>query len=178
MTDSVTQIGPVAATEFAPNAPSPVLAASAPDGTIVIWHFDPTGRARRTVSIPGTGSPVLALRYSMDGGFLVAVDAAGTIRMWDVATTGDPVLLGYYAQPAQDSAVPILSASIAVGPPGPHGGRAIVTATDISGDFIWTSDADQLVNRMCATIGDTLTAAQWSRYVPGTSYFNPCRNEG
>jgi WD40 repeat protein len=170
------QIGTATATQFSPNAS--VLAVGGPDGSVAFWRTTPGGQVRRVASLPGAGAAVLALRYSADGDFLLAYDTAGTIRMWNVRTPTSPTLLGSYNQP-DPAGVSYGDASAAIGSDRPSsGGRTIVTATDISAVYVWTSDADQVIKRLCQTIGDTLTPAQWSQYVPGASYSTPCQGTG
>ncbi|MFC1415452.1 hypothetical protein [Streptacidiphilus cavernicola] len=172
LTSAVKQIGIATAVQFSPK--SPVLAVGARDGTVAFWRTTPSGRVTRSASLPGAGAAVLALRYSADGDFLLDLDTAGTIRMWNLTNPTSPTLLGHYNEPASPG-LAYGDASAAVGPARPaDGGRTIVTATDLSDPYLWTSGADQAVRRLCQTIGDTLTTAQWSHYLPGASYANPC----
>ncbi|GAA4112825.1 hypothetical protein [Streptomyces hundungensis] len=57
----------------------------------------------------------------------------------------------------------------------PGGGRLIVTTTDLGENHLWTSDPELVIARLCRTIGDTLTTAQWDQYVPGTGHTDLCR---
>lgn len=176
LTGTADQIGIVTATRFAPKGS--VLAVGGTDGSVAFWRIAPNGRATRIASLPGSGAGVMTLNYSADGAFLVGIDNAGTVRMWDVSDPGNPTPLGRYDQPREID-FPDLDASAAVGPPrGPGVGRLIVTVTDDGEPRLWTSDPEAVIARLCRTIGDTATTAEWNQYVPDVAHTDLCRNKG
>ncbi|MFE3184201.1 hypothetical protein ACFXKR_25520 [Streptomyces violascens] len=175
LTRAAAQIGTATATQFDPRGS--VLAVGGPDGSVAFWRIAPGTQATRVASLPGTGSGVLALHFSADGGFLLGLDTAGGVRMWDVTNPSSPSQLGHYDQPGHTD-LAYNDASAAVGPAhGPGDGRLIVTTTDLGENHLWTSDPELVIERLCRTVGDTLTKAQWDRYVPDTKYAGPCRGK-
>ncbi|OKJ13639.1 WD40 repeat domain-containing protein [Kitasatospora sp. CB01950] len=176
LTGIADRIGIVTAVQFAPKGS--VLAAGGPDGSVAFWRIAPDGRATRLASLPGGGAELLTLNYSADGAFLIGLDTVGAARMWDVRDPGNPTPLGHYDQPDQ-AGLAYGNAFAAVGPDrGPGVGRLIVTAADLGETYLWTSDPEAVVARLCRTIGDTATTQEWNQYVPGVAHTDLCRNKG
>lgn len=61
------------------------LAASAPDGTVMIWSLPELKLATR-LKHPG----IVALAYSPDGKTLAATDAKGNLRLWTIGSPASP----------------------------------------------------------------------------------------
>lgn len=171
------RIGNASALEFAPSGN--VLAAGETDGTITFWQVTAAGSATRLAAISaGGGAGITGLRYSADGQSLISVDEAGNVHIWNVSNATGPVAIGSYAQPNPDR-LQLNSATIAVGPAhGSDGDRLIVTSGDLISPEIWTSGADQLISRLCRTIGDTMSTAEWAKYAPTAGDTNPCSDAG
>ena len=126
-------------------------------GTVQIW--DLTGR-RLLRTLPGTLGDTGALAVSPDGTLLARLRDDGTASLTDLATGG---VLATFSLPLpgdSESNDPWSQTAILF----TSDGRYLLTATS-GGQLIWWSVAPpDLVRNICATVGYTLTAAQWRQY--------------
>jgi len=142
------------------------LASVNQDGSVALWDVA-TGQEIGIPLTPGTpGDDIQSLAFSPDGRTLATSDSGGYARLWDVATgqqIGAPVNA---AQP--DSRI----AQLAFTPDG----RTLVVGSGDGPARSW--DVSYLVNplaQLCSRPADSLTAAQWARYVPhGPAYRKVC----
>ena len=132
------------------------LASGGDDGTVRLWDVT----TRRQVGGPLTGHPgvVLSVAFSPDGRTLASGGDDGTVRLWDVATRRQ------------------------IGPVPGHSGRVLAVAFSRDGRTLASADDDGLVRlwnvaylvdivpRLCASAGRSLTRTEWTRYAPGTAY--------
>ena len=132
------------------------LASGGDDGTVRLWDV----ATRRQVGGPLTGHPgvVLSVAFSPDGRTLASGGDDGTVRLWDVATRRQ------------------------IGPVPGHSGRVLAVAFSRDGRTLASADDDGLVRlwnvaylvdivpRLCASAGRSLTRTEWTRYAPGTAY--------
>jgi WD40 repeat protein len=124
-------------------------------GTVEIWNL--TGQKWQR-SLPGTGSVTAAMAVSPDGTLLARLRDDGTLSITDLAS-GD--VLGTFSlpPPATSLADPWASTDIAFAADG-----SLLTATTGGQLVRWTVDPADLVRSICATVGGTLTDAQWQQY--------------
>ena len=157
--------GGVTAVTFSPDGKT--VASGNSDGTVQLWDVA-TGRQ---IGDPLTGhsSAVTTLIFSPDGKTVASGSYDGTTRLWDVASgrqIGDPL-----TGPA-DEAGSIVVDSVAFSPDG----KTVASGSSDGTVRLW--DVSYLVNtipRLCATLGRSLTRAQWAQYVPpGPAYQDLC----
>ncbi|MEU4741741.1 XRE family transcriptional regulator [Actinosynnema sp. NPDC023658] len=60
---------------------------------VVVWDFANPNRPTEASRLPGHARPVVGIAYSADGAIVLTFDAAGVVRMWDVADPAAPALL-------------------------------------------------------------------------------------
>jgi WD40 repeat protein len=134
------------------------LATAGSNGAI-LWNVATRGQ----IGTPLNAGAVQALAFSPDGTVLVTASQDGTIRLWDVASHEQ---VGSTLSVNSDSI-----GSIAFSPDG----SLIATANGDNTVRIWgavpTSD---LLTRVCAVAGGSLTKQQWNSYVPSVPYQRTC----
>jgi WD40 repeat protein/predicted Ser/Thr protein kinase len=69
---------------------APLLTVDHPDGTVAVWDVD-TGQLLRT--LPGHGTPILALALSLDGTRLAVGSKSGDVTVWDPHHPGRRLLV-------------------------------------------------------------------------------------
>jgi len=157
--------GPVGSVAFGPNGSN--LASGSADG-IWLWA-QATNLCGCESSYPG-GSPVLirpigtvnSVAFSPGGTTLAAGSTDGTVRLWDMATHRQITTLT-----GPTGAVN----SVAFSPEG----KTLATGNADHTVRLW--DVAYLVNvvqRLCASAGRSLTRAEWARYVPVLPYQKVC----
>ena len=145
---------------------SQTLFAGSADHTIRLWDVsDPTAPTELADSpLLGPGSSVNQLALSPDGSALAAATSDGHVWLWGVVAANKASLKAN------------LTAAT---------GRPVVIAFSPTDNVLVAGGADQrlifwhyrpyqAVNRICAHAGTPITAAEWERYVPDTSYSPPC----
>lgn len=128
-------------------------------GTVEVWSSSGQKKLR---TLSGTGVVTSAIAVSPDGALLARLRDDGTLSLTDLAS-GD--VLGTFSLPfpATSSPDPWGSTAIAFTADG-----SLLTATTGGQLIRWTVDPPGLVRSICATVGGTLTVAQWEQYA-GTS---------
>lgn len=154
----------VYAAEFHPGGD--VVAVAGSDTRVMLWDLTDPG-SPRPVGEPLTGPAgrIFSLSFSPSGDALAAAVGDGTTWVWDTS----------------DVARPLRHAVL-----GPAEGQAYSVAFSPSGDVLagsgadarirmWATDAEALVDRICATVGDPITVEEWDTYVAGRAFDPPCR---
>ena len=67
-----------------------LLAGEGPDHAVQVWRLDDASRLHH---LPGHSGPVLASAFSPDSTRLATASVDGTVRLWDLAGGGEPVVL-------------------------------------------------------------------------------------
>jgi WD40 repeat protein len=148
---------------FSPD--STVLAAGSADGTVRLWEVAAPARPVQ-IGAPLTGPSgyVWAAAFSPDGKTLAVGVTDGTVWLWNVAQPAHPALLATLTGPADDVY------SVAFSPSGTQ-----LAATSFEGTVhLWDTSPATARATICANLGQPLTRAEWSSYVPGLPYRAPC----
>lgn len=143
-----------------------VLAAGGADGTVRLWDVsDP--RRPRSLGRPLTGPVgyVYSIAFAPHRDVLAGGSTDDTIWLWDLTRPRRPVHLATLTGPAKG----VLT--VAFGPDGHTlaGGGHDRTVR------LWDTSPAAAAARICATTGEPITRAEWTRYVPGRRYAPPCR---
>jgi transcriptional regulator with XRE-family HTH domain len=149
--------GAVNSVAFSPDGET--LAAGSGDGTVQLWDMATEQQIATLTRHHGT---VTSVAFSPDGTTVAAGSGDGTVQLWDRAT---------HRQIATLTSPTGTVTSVAFSPDGKTlaAGRADHTVR------LW--DVAYLVNvvpRLCASAGRSLTRAEWARYVPVLAYQKVC----
>jgi WD40 repeat protein len=142
-----------------------VLAAGSADNTVRLWDVaDPAHPVPLGVPLRGPDNYVIPVAFSPRGNLLAASAGDGTIWVWDATDPRHPqtvaVLTGHIGAVFTVAFDP-RSGALA------SGGADKLTR-------LWDLDPADVARRICETVGDPITAAEWQKYVPGRPFAAPC----
>ena len=145
-----------------PAADGKILASGSDDYTVRLWDVT-TGRP---IGKPLTGRTygVVSVAFSPDGKTLATGNGGYTEWLWDVAT-GRPI-----GKPLTGHTGGVKS--VAFSPDG----KTLASGSDDHTVRLWdVAYTVDIVPRLCASVGRSLTRAEWARWVPtGPGYRNVC----
>ena len=149
---------------FSPD--SKILAVGSADKTVHLWNVSsPAHPVLLAAPLTGPSGYVWAAAFSPDGKVLAAGVTDGTVWLWDVSSPAHPVLLATLTGPTGHVY------GVAFSPSG-----AQLAATSYDGSVhLWDTGTAAAVSGICANLGQALTRAEWSSYVPGVAYRSACR---
>ena len=148
---------------FSPD--SAILAVGSADKTVRLWDVVHSAHPV-LIGTPLTGPSgyVWAAAFSPDGKTLAVGVTDGTVWLWDVARPAHPTLIATLTGPAEDVYAVAFS---------PSGGQ--LAATSFEGTVhLWDTSPAAAQAAVCGNLGQPLTSAEWSSYVPGVPYRAPC----
>jgi WD40 repeat protein len=167
----LTQVGPALgglasyAIGLAFSPDSKLLAVGSADKTVRLWNVaEPAHPVQIGAPLTGPSGYVWAAAFSPDGKTLAVGVTDGTVWLWNVAQPARPALIATLTGPADDVY------SVAFSPSG-----AQLAATSFEGTVhLWDTSPTAARAAICANLGQPLTPAEWSSYVPGLPYRAPC----
>jgi WD40 repeat protein len=149
--------GAVNSVAFSPDGET--LAAGSGEGTVQLWDMATEEQIATLTWHHGT---VTSVAFSRDGRTLAAGSGDGTVQLWDRAT---------HRQIATLTGPTGTVTSVAFS----RDGKTLAASRADHTVRLW--DVAYLVNvvpRLCASAGRSLTRAEWARYVPGLAYQKVC----
>ncbi|MEV0143886.1 helix-turn-helix domain-containing protein [Nonomuraea sp. NPDC050733] len=140
------------------------VAFSGPD-RLTLWDGDVRTRIAQFSTVPGSETAVLA--WSPDGRTIASYEKGLRVRLWDVPSR-QPLGLVFDGKQSLDEAGDGWVAFSA-------DGTKIHTAALDGTVRVHDVDERHVAATVCARAGRTLTAAEWSRHLPGVEPFTLCR---
>jgi WD40 repeat protein/transcriptional regulator with XRE-family HTH domain len=142
-----------------------LLAIGSADKTIRLWNVaDPAHPALVGGPLTGPAGYVWGLAFSPDGTTLAAGVTDGSVWLWRVADPASPSLIATLTGPAGHVY------SVAFAP----SGSQLAASSDDGTVHRWDASPAAARAQVCANLGQPLTRAEWSVYVPGVPYRAPC----
>jgi WD40 repeat protein/transcriptional regulator with XRE-family HTH domain len=142
-----------------------LLAVGSADKTIRLWDVaNPAHHVPVGAPLTGPAGYVWALAFSPDGSTLAAGATDGSVWLWRVTTPASPSLIATLTGPAGHVY------SVAFSP----SGRQLAASSDDGTVHLWDTSPAAARAQVCANLGQPLTRAEWSAYVPGVPYRAPC----
>lgn len=150
-----------AASTFGPR--TALLAAGTDVGTVYVWDVSDPANPREVHRRAGPQGAVNGVTVSPDERLLVAAGADEVAWAWDLA--GGPEAT-YALTPDMGA---LYDGRFL------DGGRRFAMSGANGTVRIWTLDVTAAASSLCALRGEPLTAAEWTRYLPGIPPADPCR---
>jgi WD40 repeat protein len=142
-----------------------ILAVGSADKTVHLWDVaDPAHPALLAAPLTGPSGSVWATAFSPDGKVLAVGVTDGTVWLWNVTSPAHPALIATLTGPTGHVYGVAFSPS----------GHQLAAASYDGGVHLWDTSAAAAVAGICANLGQPLTRAQWSSYVPGVAYRAGC----
>lgn len=122
--------------------------------------------------LSGHTNVIVAMTFSTDGRQLVTASADNSIRLWDVASPGRPVLEAVLGRETATAAF----YGVATAPGGLLAATAITALNGVTSarTWLWSTNRILVTNAICASHSTAITRAEWSSYFSGLPYRPPC----
>ena len=142
-----------------------LLAIGSADKTIRLWNVaNPAHPAPAGAPLTGPAGYVWGLAFSPDGTTLAAGITDGTVWLWRVAAPAAPSLMATLTGPAGHVYAVAFAPS----------GAQLAASSDDGTVHLWDASPAAARAQVCANLGQPLSRAEWSAYVPGVPYRAPC----
>jgi WD40 repeat protein len=141
-----------------------VLAAGGADGTVRLWDLGTD--APTPIGAPLTGPVGYVYSLALNGRWLAAGSTDATVWLWDLTDPARPTYLATLTGPTDGVLAVAFRPDGAVLAAGGHDHTV----------RLWTVDPERAAAWVCAASGQSVTNAEWDRYLPGVAYAPPCRS--
>lgn len=153
----------VYSTTFSPDGS--MLAISLADSSVRLYDVtDPASPKQIGDPLTGPENYVQSLSFTTDGSTLAAAGNNGTVWIWDIKDRENPAVIAT-----------LTLASAAMYPV--HfqpDSRVLVAGSGDRKAWLWTTDVAAAEALVCGTSGDSITKAEWRKYVQSRDYSPPC----
>jgi WD40 repeat protein len=145
-------------------SPSGKRLALGPDtGSVSIYDVSDPSHPLVSATYPGPYSSVFAVAFTPDEKWLIAGAGDEIVWAWDVASKGSAPVLSLPAGMGRVYDVRVIQ------------GGARIAATSPDGVVrTFVIDQARAHSELCKSRGEPLSAAEWTRYLPGVTPFDPC----
>ncbi|MGP3921263.1 WD40 repeat domain-containing protein, partial [Nonomuraea sp. 10N515B] len=142
------------------------VAFSGPTGRLTLWDGDIRTRIAEFPAVPGSQAAMLA--WSPDGRTIATYEQVSRVRLWDVPSRRPLGVVFDGNQVANGTGSGWVAFSV--------DGTKLHTAASDGTIRVHDVDERHVAATVCARAGRTLTAAEWSRHLPGVEPFTLCRS--
>ncbi|MFG2557135.1 helix-turn-helix domain-containing protein [Streptomyces sp. NPDC048581] len=127
----------------------------------------PVARPRTSLAsfLAGGTTSFAAIANSPDGHTLATAGDDEDARLWNLADTPQPSLLG---NPLKGHTEPVTAVTFSAD------GRTLATGSEDGTTLLWELNADRAIQRICAATEHTFSRKQWRQYVGAVAYQPPC----
>ena len=143
-------------------SPTGELAVGSLVGAITLLDVSDQASPHTITQLSGPHTSLERLRYSSDGGNLVAVTGDGELWAWDRQDSGSMLRFRLRLEYA------------AVNDAHLDGDRLLVALSNGTATM-WSSDVQASARELCSRVGHKLTFAEWIRIAPGVPFVEGCR---
>lgn len=145
------------------------LAVSSADSTIRFWDLaDPAKPKTLGQPLRGPTNYVYVINFSPDGQTLAAASTDASVWLWNVADRTRPTPLAAINTPTG------ALYTVRFHPDN----QTIAAGGANQTTWIFNSDPARDAEHVCAHSGESISAAEWNRYVPGREFTPPCPEVG
>ncbi|MGK3206179.1 nSTAND1 domain-containing NTPase [Amycolatopsis sp. MEPSY49] len=142
-----------------------LVAAGSADKTVRLWDLgDPAAPRALGNPLVGATNYVYSVAFSPDGGTLAAGGYDHTVWTWDITDPGAPRWLATLTA-AQDSVFVVEFTP---------DGHTLTAGTAEKAIRLWETDPGRAATQICAVVGQRITEAEWTRYIPDRPYEPRC----
>ncbi|MFD9789676.1 hypothetical protein ACFWXK_01870 [Streptomyces sp. NPDC059070] len=157
-------LGPINTLAYSPDGHT--LASGSDDDTVRLWNIiDPLKADRLGSPLIGHTEAVVSLTFSQDGRTLASGGNDNAVRLWNVGRPSKATPIGQSMSPNAKTGN-FLSFS-----PNSH---MLGVSSGSDTVRLWNLDADEAIERICATTQGVLTPDKWRENLPRLSYAPPC----
>lgn len=159
---TIDQLAPES-TKVAASRTSPLLAVGDGAGTISVWNIANPANPVKIREFGDAASEIYSLDFSPDATQLVAASGDDLVWSWDLTSSSDQatfVLDGDFGRPWDARFI--------------NDGQQIAVTGNTGEIKVWTAKPAAAQLQLCANSGDSMTAEEWRRYLPGVSRIDPC----
>jgi WD40 repeat protein/transcriptional regulator with XRE-family HTH domain len=142
-----------------------ILAAGSADDKIRLWGVtDPRRPSLLGQPLTGPTNYVYNVAFNSDGDTLAATAGDGSIWLWNVTAPSQPNILATLTGP---SGAVFIDAYV---------GNMDILATGGADGLVrlWNTNTSQVAGYVCSIAGDSITRAEWAKYISGLPYDPPC----
>ncbi|MEU3274455.1 hypothetical protein ABZ639_26735 [Saccharomonospora sp. NPDC006951] len=161
---SVLDVGGATSLAFDPGGTTLAVGAAA-DDNVHRWDVtDPASPSPLGAPLDGPVGDIQQLAFHPARDELAAASTDGTVWAWDLADPGAPRRLATLTAPS-DAATSLAYT---------RQGTRLAGGSRDGGVYLWLTDPEAAIDRICARTGTRLSEEEWRQFLPGTPYQPPC----